>query len=169
MTSSNNSRVRTELADIRDKYSYCAETGVFRWKVRPGKVSVAVGDVAGSLCSGYWVLRYQGRNVPAHRVAWLIMTGAWPNGIIDHRNLDRLDNRWVNLRLATKSQNAANARGRASLSKGVSFNARTGRYSAAITYQYKRRHIGTFVTEEQASEAYADTAARLFGEFARAG
>jgi len=36
------------------------------------------------------------------------MTRKWPAYAVDHRNLDKGDNRWDNLREATRSQNMAN-------------------------------------------------------------
>src|SRR5262252_6131859 len=45
----------------------------------------------------------------AHRVIWALMTGAWPKEEIDHINGDRADNRWCNLRAATRSINGRNA------------------------------------------------------------
>lgn len=47
------------------------------------------------------------------------MTGAWPDLQIDHINRDQLDNRWLNLRQATASQNGQN-RGSHSVEKNVS-------------------------------------------------
>lgn len=46
--------------------------------------------------------------VYAHRLAWRIQTGRWPETEIDHINQNSLDNRWVNLRLALHSQNGQN-------------------------------------------------------------
>lgn len=156
-----------DLSDIRDKYAYCPETGEFRWKVRPGRVAVKVGDLAGYANGGYWQLCYNGRGQAAHRVAWFIMTGEYPKHTIDHINCDKLDNRWVNLREATRSQNAANRAGWGRYGKGVGRNSWSGRYVASIYHQGTHHYLGTFDTKEDAQRAYEVAATRLFGEFAR--
>ncbi len=43
-----------------------------------------------------------------HRVAFAIMTGAWPIDEVDHINRDRQDNKWSNLRQSTSSENKMN-------------------------------------------------------------
>jgi len=45
----------------------------------------------------YQRLSLNGERYLAHRVAWKLMTGAEPVGVIDHINNDQADNRWVNL------------------------------------------------------------------------
>lgn len=110
-----------------------------------------------------------GRNYKAHRVAWLLMTGAWPTKEIDHRDHDGLNNRWVNLREATSSQNKMNQRkGTLSLSgiRGVFLDKRDGRWFARVTVNGRHHHLGRFSSKEQAAIAYADAAPRLHGEFA---
>ena len=95
-----------------------------------------------------------------HRVILGLPTGDPRH--VDHANGDGLDNRRVNLRLASMTENARNQRVRlhSSQYKGVSAFRRTHRWTAAI-------HLGYFLTERAAAEAYDDAARRLFGEFAR--
>jgi hypothetical protein len=95
------------------------------------------------------------------------MTGEWPSEI-DHINLDKADNRWTNLRLATRRLNNANTRPRGALGvKGVSWNEERKKYVAQIRVNGKQTGLGRFDTIEEAKAAY-DAAAQLeFGEFAR--
>jgi hypothetical protein len=89
---------------------------------------------------------------------------------IDHLNSDGLDNRKCNLRLATRAQNACNARARRnSLSgyKGVTWNKRAAKWRAAIWLNGKERHLGFFVEPEVAHAAYCEASQRLHGEFGR--
>jgi len=105
---------------------------------------------------GYVVLHLRRKSFPAHRVAWLLMTGDWPpQGMdIDHINRDRADNRWSNLRLATRSQNKNN-----SIYIGVTKNVfPDGRvkWRARRVIDGKRVHLGNFDTFAEAREAYLE-------------
>ena len=89
----------------------------------------------------------------------------------DHLNGDGLDNRKSNLRAASKSQNAGNARAhrnssRTSKFKGVTFERSTGRWVARIRRQGRMMTVGRFDDENDAASAYADAARRVFGAFA---
>ena len=86
------------------------QKGVFCWvQDRPGKVKK--WDLAGTKHkSGYVKIFIDGKNYQAHRLVWLYMTGFWPKKDIDHINNKRDDNRFENLREATRSQNQMNAK-----------------------------------------------------------
>lgn len=104
--------------------------------------------------------------LPLHR---RIMT-APPGYVVDHINGDGLDNRRVNLRIATTAQNAMNKRGRvtgSSVYKGVTFDKKTGKWQAAIRFNGKEVYLGQFATDAEAHLAYSEAAAEKFGEFAR--
>lgn len=100
------------------------------------------------------------------------MKGAWPMAEVDHINTTEDDNRWENLREATKSQNQHNRRKNkngSSQYKGVHFHGVTGKWGAAIQLDGERRHLGLFEREEDAALVWIFTAAELHGEFARSG
>jgi hypothetical protein len=84
---------------------------------------------------------------------------------VDHRNGDGLDNRFKNLRLATRSQNEANKppRGRTGF-KGVSYDSRSRRYAAYVGHD--KKWVGTFATAVEAAVARDVAAKEMFGEFA---
>lgn len=94
-----------------------------------------------------------------------------PDGVeIDHVNQDRFDNRRINLRLATRSQNMHNSnahRNNTSGFKGVYYYRRHDRWRAVIRIPGKRITLGSFKTAEEAGAAYAAAASKLHGEFAR--
>src|SRR3546814_1707207 len=89
------------------------------------------------------------------------MTGKWPPGEVDHRNGARDDNRWCNLRKATKAQNQANARRRrdnTSGVKGVTWNKARKKWVAQIQAGGKRMSLGGFPTIDAADNAYQKAA-----------
>lgn len=151
---------------------YDPDTGVFRWRRRDdlpvqwnGKWA---GNIAGSpSSSGHILIGISRSKYCAHRLAWLYMTGELPSEI-DHINADKTDNRFSNLRIATRAQNNANKR--------VQRNSRTGvkgvskfrnKYRAQMWIDNKHIHIGVFDTLEQAKEAHAAAYTKLHGQFAR--
>lgn len=94
-----------------------------------------------------------------------------PIGIeIDHINGNPLDNRRSNLRLCTRSQNEANKKApshNTSGYKGVSLYKPTGKFSAYIEVDQKKKHLGYYFTPEEAALAYNEAAILAFGEFAK--
>lgn len=94
-----------ELIEYLD---YNENTGVFTWKIdmRPNKYK---GDAAGGVGGrGYIIIGIKGKIYKAHRLAWLFMKKKEAVGDIDHINHDRLDNRFCNLRIVSKRENARN-------------------------------------------------------------
>ena len=90
---------------LRKVLSYAPTTGIFRWKVSAGS-RAPVGAIAGARNGrGYHQIRIGGRPYSASRLAWLYMTGKWPNSEISYINGKPSDTRWANLREATSSQN----------------------------------------------------------------
>lgn len=93
-----------------------------------------------------------------------LLTG-WP--MVDHANGNGLDNRRGNLRQATVSQNGANTLKRAGCQSRFKGVARSGkRWRAYITVAGRQRHLGSFVDETAAAQAYDAAARRAFGPFA---
>jgi hypothetical protein len=131
------------------------------------------GQVAGGLLTdGYVSVAIDGHHYLAHRLAWLLAYGQWPNGQIDHINGARADNRLSNLRLATGAQNCRNQKTKRSKSglKGAAWCSTRQHYIATIrTEPGKRKTLGRFKTAEEAHEVYKAAAQLYHGEFARHG
>jgi hypothetical protein len=87
---------------------YHEEAGIFTWARHTNKHSR--GELAGRLDKeGYIRICVDGKEDRAHRWAYIYMVGDIPDGYdIDHINRNRLDTRWSNLRLATRSENNYN-------------------------------------------------------------
>lgn len=154
--------------EARALYHYDPVTGIITRRVNISNSKA--GTVIGSANRGYLTVRAFGKNHKAHRLAWLLMMGEWPPGVVDHVNGDGMDNRWCNLRLATRSQNQANSKrpkSNRSGIKGVWWDRRRNRWIASISVKNRNTRIGAFHTAEEAAAAYQAEATRLFGDFAR--
>lgn len=138
--------------------NYDPYTGVFTRRVRAANC-VKVGDVAGSLDSyGYRQIKLDNRTYKAHRLAWLYVYGAWPNGQIDHINGDKLDNSLANLREVTHAENQQNSvvaqKNSSSGLRGISWDARVQKWKARITANGKLYFLGYFNSPSEAHIAY---------------
>jgi len=87
----------------------------------------------------------------------------------DHINGNRLDNREINLRICTRTQNRQNRiihKNNSSGYKGVTFDKRKRKWCAQIKCS-KHIHLGYFDCLKDAARAYDLAAKKYFGEFAR--
>jgi len=143
---------------LKEVLSYDPTTGVF---IRIQNCNRQyVGDVAGAIRprDKYIQIRIDNRMYQAHRLAWLYVYGAHPEGMIDHINGAVQDNRISNLRVVTHLQNVQNRHNLCSRNSsgflGVSLFKPTGRWRARLCIGKKTINLGYFDTPEKASEAY---------------
>ena len=144
---------------LKELLRYDPITGTFTWLKKTGrKGNIQPGMVAGGPAGrGYLCIGIDGARYPAHRLAWLYMTGYWPIGDLDHKNTDRIDNRWCNLReVSSKSFNAENIRrAHKDNALGVLGVYRHGpSFRARIKASGKDHCLGSFSTIEAAHAAY---------------
>jgi hypothetical protein len=151
---------------------YDERTGLCYWKQKIHK-RIPIGALAGSTHRkyGYVYITIRQIHYKAHGLIWFMKTGRWPRCDVDHINGKRSDNRWKNLRLATRSQNCANGRLRdhnTSGFKGVSWDARRKKWRSRIKVFYREKWLGYHTSRKAAHAAYIAGAQLHFGEFARA-
>ena len=154
-------------AEVRDLLEYAPDTGVLRWK-RHMTPRARAGKEAGVIQQGkYRRIGIFGSYYMAHRLAWLIVTGEWPTHEIDHINGRKADNRWVNLREATPTENKRNTvhRNKSGL-LGASYSTNKGMFRAQIRVSGHRKFLGWFDNAEDAHAAYVAAAKSFHGEFA---
>lgn len=155
---------------LREAVTYNPETGELTWLERPehhfpsarirncvntrlaGKPAFAYRNLHGYLmgCLGQ-------QKVGAHRAAFALMTGRWPEQI-DHINGDTTDNRWVNLRevsVVENARNAARSKRNKSGCTGVRWNAHAKAWVAFIRADGRNLHLGTFAAMDAAVAARA--------------
>lgn len=154
--------------------SYEAETGKLFWKPR--------NDEASASESARWNTRYAGKEAFAskdlngyafghinrcfyfaHRIVWVLYYGSEPLGQIDHINGVPSDNRVLNLRDVSPSQNQRNLKMRSdnkSGACGVSQRKDTGKWQALIDVAGRRISLGSFETFEEAVAVRSDASAK---------
>lgn len=147
---------------LKELLTYDPETGIFTHNTT--KARRVKGKPAGCVVKGYVVISIDTQIYRAHRLAWLYMTGKWPAHTVDHRDTDKSNNKWSNLREATgleQMQNLPLMVTNTSGYPGVSYNKQTGRFTAKISVNNKRHHLGYFDTPEEAFEAYQKAKSQL--------
>jgi len=137
---------------IMEVLEYDPETGLFRWKIR--RSNCKKGWFKGYVTKeGYAIIGFAGKLHKAHRLAWLISKGDFPEEDIDHENQDRSDNRIENLREANDALNMKNksmySRNKSGAT-GVTFHSRTGKWQADIYVNGRTIYLGLFSEIERA-------------------
>lgn len=153
---------------LRELLDYDPKTGRMTW--RADRPRMSAGSEAGSPNGrGYVYVSVDGRLYKRARLAWLHVKGAWPEREIDHKNGVKDDDRFANLRHASRSENCRNTRSWSRHGvKGVYLDSRLRirPWRAAICSNGKQRVLGYYATKAEAAAAYTEAAQRLQGRFA---
>jgi len=161
--------------EIKRRFVYDPVNGKLNYRIAPpNQPQSLVGTEAGYIrdCKygKYRVVKIGKVAVYAHRLIWFYIFGEWPKGQIDHHNGNKLDNRVVNFRVSTQSQNKSNSKKPRSNTSGYKGVVKCGlRWKAQITHQQKVIYLGLYDTREAAHEAYVAAANELQGRFANPG
>ena len=148
---------------LRQLLRYEPETGRLYWKKKTSN-RVKIGDEVSTVNAyGYVVVGILSCRVPAHRVAWAIYHGKWPNGEIDHINGNRSDNRISNIRDVQPTQNKQNMqmyKNNKSGCTGIFYNKINKNWRARITVDKKVIEIGSFTNLNDAIAARKEAEAK---------
>jgi len=115
--------------------------------------------------SGYAMACIRNKSVFLHT---LLCSGT--GGVVDHINMDKLDNRITNLRRTTQNKNIQRGRNNGLNTSGyigVSWNKTSSLWYAYIRHKGRMKRLGSFFYKEDAARAYNDAAILLFGEQAK--
>lgn len=139
-------------------WNYDPETGMFTRARAAGRHGRhRAGTVADCRSHGYVVIRIDGKLHGAHRLAWLYHYGEWPD-VIDHINGDKADNRIINLRNVSQTENMQNIQSAPAHSKsgllGAHRHGRSRKWQARIRINGVGMRLGSFATPEEAHAAY---------------
>lgn len=141
---------------LKSMLHYDPDSGVFTWKVRTSS-RANIGDMAGCIrrC-GHMAIGLHGGLYFSHRLAFLYMTGEFPNGEVDHINHVRNDNSFANLRVVNMEDNQKNKtiqKNNKSGATGISFDKANSKWRARIFVNKRNVHLGFFSNIEDAIAA----------------
>jgi len=150
---------------VRKHFNYNMNTGVFTWRKKTSSVcnNITIGEEAGCKSGdGYKNIGFMGGLYLTHRLAFYYVLGCCPE-FIDHINHDKADNRWINLRPATKTSNGRNLGMRKTNKSGftgISWHKQRQKWVVQISANGTRKHVGLFKDIPSATAArdmaYAD-------------
>jgi hypothetical protein len=173
MTSQDSTYLERALREANERFLYDPETGVLRYKKDTCRSKA--GDLAGSRhIQGYLEVTLLKKRQLVHRVVWAMHTGNWPEGLLDHYDGDKTNNRIGNLKNVTQIENQSNRH-------TLNFNNTTGVkgvweakgakgpiYVAEIMVKRKKISLGSFSSLEEARKARV-AAEKLYQGYAYAG
>lgn len=142
---------------LKELLIYDIETGFFIWKKNGLRAGWNDSD-------GYRKIQIDGVYYREHRLAWFYVYLKWPSNEIDHRDGVRNNNRILNLRDATRSQNRQNLSIKTkweSKTRGCSWHKKTKKWQAYIIVNKKWYALGYFNSREEAGSAYLTAKQRL--------
>ena len=158
---------------LKELLDYNLETGQMIW-INPSNYHRHLkGKIAGVFTKNnsgkmYCKIQIDGRKYNRSRLAWMWMTGSWPQDMIDHIDGNSMNDAWCNLREAdcfTNSWNHQKRKKKSPLPMGVR-QSQSGKYVARISCNKKHITIGTFESPEIAHQAYCEARREYFGKFA---
>lgn len=168
---------------VKECFDYSATLGILSWRYRPihhfenqhrcnNWNSRWVGKEAGQVhkATGYRTVSLSGWTYKAHLLMWVHYHGYWPIADVDHDDLDRTNNRIVNFREATRSNNIANRYKQSNNKsgyKGVTWNKNANKWLAQIQVRGEYKYLGVYSDLSEAVAVYQAAAKGAFGKFAR--
>lgn len=171
--------------ELRQLLRYEPDTGKLFWRERPASFFTdgempaeerasrwnkwRAGQEIAETVLGYKVVNCEPvlgvrRRIQAHRIIWLLETGEWPDGQVDHIDGNRANNLFSNLRVTDAAGNALN---RALTTRntsgihGVRYNPQRKKWTAQIGYKGRSYNLGRFRSFEEAKAARLEAEQRL--------
>jgi hypothetical protein len=167
-------RVYPDQAYLLECFKYDSVTGIVRWRFRPEyhfanknvfkgwNVKYAGRKVDGLNDNGYIQVAVDNTKWLLHRLIWKLHTGNDPPEYIDHKDHARSNNKWNNLRAATKSQNNMHRKQQ----HGLYYDKRWGKWNVKIKKDRKTTYLGAFDSKEEALAVRKAAEKKYFGAFA---
>lgn len=141
---------------------------MFLWKINKGGV-IHYKEAGCLLKSGYVQIMIDGQRYMAHKLAFLYVTGMWPE-VVDHIDGCKPNNMWTNLRVCTHQQNQLNRRANSNSRTGVKnveVDPRNGKFRVVVSINGSRKFIGSYDSLEMAELVAIEARNKFHGEYAR--
>lgn len=162
---------------LHQRFTCLPDKGQLIWKPLPNVEDIQVrrwngknaGHVAGSDDVFYRKVKIDRKRYMVHRIIYAMVTGAFPDGELDHISGDKRDNRFCNLRPVSHQQNACNAKisiANISGHKGIHWLERLGKWEVCIGYNGDH-YLGVYADLNKAIAIRDEAEQRLFGEYRR--
>ncbi len=137
-----------DVKRLEDVFMYDCSTGNILWK-KPYRGKAVAGSVTKGFKSKtpYIFVTYKGRKYSAHRLAWMLFYGDYPDGNIDHIDGNGCNNKIENLRCISPSDNHKNKPMQSNNTSGhvgVRLIKATGKWCAEITSKRKKIFLGNY-------------------------
>ena len=174
------------IDQLKSLIDYDPLTGILIWKHRDAELFSDGRHGGQEVAAKIWNKKYEGKpalngigargmlngrifsvHFKAHRVAFAIHFGAWPVNQIDHVDGSPSNNKIINLREATSSENCQNRKPKRHGLKGAFFIKKRKKWASQIKCKGITYYLGMFKSEEEAHCKYKEAAIKLHGEFAR--
>jgi hypothetical protein len=154
--------------ELRRLFDYDPLTGELRWQRSQG--SRLAGALAGRIRpDGYLIVGISRVYYLSHRLIWKMVLGSDPVAFVDHRDGNKLNNRWDNLRAATNGQNLQNSKLRRDNTSGVKgVHPYRNRWVATISAGHGQIILGRFISKQDAIAVRAKAEKTLHGQYAKA-
>jgi len=131
------------MKDFNEIFNYDPDTGSITYKVKLKHRSKGIGDDATTAASkGYRKIWIYGKHYPAHRMAWYLHYGKFPELDIDHIDRDPSNNRITNLRDVNRSVNSLNRGVKSTNSTGITGVSIHKQHKLKYQINYKGKYIG---------------------------
>lgn len=138
---------------LKEILDYNPYSGIWIWKKHYFKR--LINKVAGGIKKdGYRSIKINNVDYMSARLACLYMKARWPIEEMDHKDTNRSNDKWINLREATRAENTRNRNvKRTSIVgfKGVKITV-NGKYEASIRSRGIYQYLGIFDTPQEAAK-----------------
>ncbi len=140
---------------VTTELSYDPSTGIFTRK-KSCKGCRKDSIVGSKTKHGYLVTSFHRKQIYLHRLAWFFVYKEMPNGLVDHIDGDKTNNKINNLRIVNFSENAQNSFrhfDNKSGYKGV-WKHSDKKWRSGICLNGKMKYLGLFDNPKDAHNAY---------------
>lgn len=138
---------------LKELLHYNPDTGIFTWRISPNS-TVKKQTIAGTIKkTGYVQIKIDRKLYQAHRLAFLYMEGYTPENEVDHIDRNPSNNRWSNLREASRICNVRNCKVSIKSKSGITgvyWYAKSRKWAATITVNKTRFFLGFHANFEEA-------------------